>query len=164
MPTHAIIKQNQPQPVAVYETITILTDAQTKASPTTSIELVPAPGAGKILNYLTGVWSKKGGPNYGNISGDAELAVIYDGGTYASLKALEATSEVSNILSTPNISFFPARTLTDGALINPNINNPTADLENKSLKFFAFNSGGDFTGGDAANTLTIATLYTISDI
>lgn len=166
MATNIITTSSTPSETTVIGIKTVtLTDAQIKALPTTAIELVPAPGAGKVIYSLLGIWNKVGDATYGNISADAEISIVYDGNGDALLGAKQSNSEIGNILgAAANISFFSPKVTTDGASIFPVAGQTTANVVNKSLKLFAYNTDGDFSGGDAANTLKVTVYYIIVDL
>jgi hypothetical protein len=153
-------------PVVLSATVT-LTDAEIKALPTTYKQIVPAPGAGKMLNFISSIINLDATAGaYTNIITDGLLFVGHD----------DYLSEASCFANMPtgaskNISSLTASTISNStyagylgyaiAVIN---NYSFTDLENKPLKLHAINTEGDFTGGNAANTLQITVYYTITDI
>ena len=76
IPTFAV---NGASVQTVYSQTATLTDDQIKALPTTQVEIVAAPGAGKIIIPLFGGSAILTGANYTNKSSDALLSVSMAG-------------------------------------------------------------------------------------
>lgn len=157
-------------PVSV-ATVT-LTDAQIKALPTTAVQLVAAPGAGKMLvpflvwMHLTWV------ADYTNISANSKIQVRY--GTTDSSCALTQIVEngpqgdVSNLLA--NGASHPAYLTLQAMVDEPTfgtlgpfttghgtvIDDPTP--VNAALSLKATNTG-DYATGDSGNSLKVWTFY-----
>jgi hypothetical protein len=104
----------------------ILTDAQIKALPTTPIDILQAPGAGKEIYPLFAIANFKCG---------SEKEVLYGNADVGNDKALNVLGENTGL------SLY--------------IDNYTADYEDDM---------GNFTGGDAANTIEITVVYSIVDL
>lgn len=156
----------------------ILTDAQIKALPTTPVEIVAAPGVGHAILPITSFWiidASEGA--YTNISTDgAYLTLAYTGGV--ELCAYIANDSSLSVQDFENFFFSATKqiwTLTQGqgflAFWGPGTgtgfsqaagNNATG-VENKALNIRGASGGGNLTGGNAANTLKVALLYTIID-
>lgn len=158
----------------LYSASATLTDAQIKALPTVNgglgYEIVPAPGAGKMLLFITGIVScdTTGGP-YDNFAG---LATAYFG--------LTGSQESSLAIPQSNFNLYDWLTYGSPAFIvfspNLDLDVPTSlltpvpaqaldGLANASLKFLINNVGeGDLTGGSAANSMKITAIYTIIDV
>lgn len=160
MPTHAIIKTNQPELVAVYQQTVELTDAQIKALPVTSIQIVAAPGAGKMIHYISGqLTSDTTEGEYANIHADAIIG--FDAG-YAVSNTIDEnpSSKVSALLQYGDPATVPQLT----AITTPVVDEVNT-LENKPLKLVFNNNGADdLTGGNAANTLKVTVIYAIVDL
>lgn len=136
-----------------------LTNAQIKALPTTGIELVPAPGAGKMILPLDGVASFSGSSAYTNVHADASLNVMWTGFNahrWAAFSLLTFGADGVLPLNSVNNSVDPIGT-SDAEV--------PSEFDNASLKISASNPGlGDFTGGHASNTLKVTLLYTVVDL
>jgi len=130
-----------------------LTDAQIKALPTTPVELVAAPGVGKIISVLK-TWYKldTSGGEYTNSDGN-EILEIKSPNTDPEFQFLSFGTNVSN---PPNIvcergSIWQLQELSEDFV----------DVENKPLNISSANTAGNYTGGNAANTLKVTVYYVI---
>lgn len=145
-----------------------LTDAQIKAlstNPSGFIELVPAPGVGKAISLINAVlYFDIDGGAYTNIDADCALLIGY--GDWAT-----AASILSRM---PSDSNYRAAYLTPAAYVDGRPAWPDSltyypdnyyNFENVPLKIVASNgSAGDFTGGNAANTLKVTVYYVVVDL
>lgn len=149
----------------------VLTDAQIKASPTTFPILVPAPGANKIIvlrggiavsnfsiankytnrssNFPTSILRIAYNDDFHSASTDQDPFLFFDGADF-----------------TPNgkISMIEPRVEPFGTT---NITSPLSVMENvvnAPLKLVVYNTAGNFTGGNAINTLTLTLYYVIVDV
>lgn len=130
-----------------------LTDAQIKALPTTPIELIAAPGAGKMISVLfinwkidvtAGIYT-----NLGN-TWDLRYGTASSGNTPPSSAYLEDNSNVWVSQMYPDVSEEPQN---------------ISVFNNKNLNLFYDNlGGGNLTGGNAANTLKIIVYYVVVDL
>ena len=144
-----------------------LTDAQVKALPTTIVEIVAAPGPGKVLIPTYVLLRLLAAVDYANIDGDAYLKVDHGlGGAFVSL-LFQASGFVS--------AFLQPGDPTDGihaSMLPTQVKHPVtsmsgadtgfydSDIVNKALAMSAYNgASGDFTGGNAANVLTVTVFY-----
>ena len=137
--------------------------------PTTPVQLVAAPGAGFLIwpqytmlsSHIVSNYTKFGGSdvrfNVGWSDGAGGVTPIaYCADASAKLLAPTATKTVAYIPPPTNISEI------DALFANGLSYNATTLMQNKALLFNADNhSGGDFTGGNAANTLSIPLHYVI---
>ena len=154
----------------------VLSNAQILALPTTPITVVSAPGAGKriVLVEADLVGSFSAGA-YADV--DPDLAVI---ALNLSPQEFRLSSAIANDSSTtPPIAYlddFLGTASIMHAVIAPfsyavlegdwgNLSRPeamTTASTNVALQILAENNGaGDFTGGNAANTLTVTVLYAV---
>ncbi len=145
-----------------------LTDAQIKALPTFSsgyIELVPAPGANKVLllAYAVLKWNITGGA-YTNISADNTIVIAFgDFAGYASNLSTIPVDDVDRITILSQPSFVDGRGSWAGFL-DAYVNGVEAtNVINQPLKLASDNTG-DFTGGNAANTLKVTVYYVVVDL
>lgn len=134
-------------------TAKVLTNAQIKALPTTPIEIIPAPGAGKIIVPISAFLHLKTTVAYASF--DVLLSFSLIRGTAGS--PLFVHTFADDLLdSTAN---------TNGNMLEVTVNDADADVVNKALNLKVDNgSTGDFTGGDAANFLSVSVLYYISNV
>lgn len=156
--------------IQVYQsTPVVLTDAEIKALPTnTFVNIEAAPGAGKMLYFISGIVRVNTiAGTYSNISAGAS-AYFRVGNETISVRIMEPTmGQVNNWLgvdwkSTVFFSpFIQLNTVDEQAAV------PEAQdsYENQPIEFALTNQeGGDFTGGNAANTMELSALYTIIDV
>lgn len=140
-----------------------LTNAQIKALPTTYIEVVPAPGASKFLVFHRAAFfvdASAGAYTNVDVGSVKGLAIVYgdwitdcstvypwegSGGVGAQLEPFSKT------VNQPY----------DGEQFYPTSGMNVAG--NTALKFAAWNDPGDYTGGNAANTLKGQVIYSIFD-
>ena len=140
-----------------------LTNAQIKALPTTPVEVVAAPGAGKLLVALYSVFAlTTHAGDYTNINAAAQLGVDLSFGLSTSAGVLNEASGggVSGVLAVggPGIGFV-------GHTGNSPPFEPPTTFVNTALVVAALNGGsGDFTGGNGANTLKVTVYYVVVDL
>lgn len=148
-----------------------LTDAQIKALPTTPVQIVAAPGDGRVLIFHSAVlvsnWSDAN--KYTNIAGSGvrELAVYY-GAEFEN-----ASTKNPSVL---NAFFFgvPATMArlkpyspsdTDLMVMSLVHVDAAESMYNQPFNLYCYNgASGNFTGGDAANTLKVTVFYTVFDL
>lgn len=144
-----------------------LTDAQIKALPTTPIEVVAAPGAGKIVIPTQAVLYFDFTAQYTNINVAAYLGVLQNGSSgLLSLLNEAIGSGVSTFLQYGEDA---VATLTQPRILQSSAIaghvNPASDMVNTSLRVEAFNdTDGNFTGGNAANTIKVTVYYIVVDV
>ena len=148
IPTFAV---NGASVQTVYSQTATLTDDQIKALPTTQVEIVAAPGAGKIIIPLFGGSAVLTGANYTNKSSDALLSVSMAGFVFYSY-------EIASLVDFGEDAFLPFIVAT------ANLPETTALMANEPLMITVDNTLGNFTGGDPANTLKVTVLYTVIDV
>lgn len=154
---------------------TTLTDAQVKALPTTPVTLVAAAGADTFLHVLTAfVRVDTSNNGYGNIDGSAYLIVTYTGEDAGAAQGLIANggdaTDLTNLLTSfDNTSAVlePYTVATVDAAANKVV--PAllsmSDAVNKGLIIKASNGvAGNWTGGNAANEMSVTVLYTVVDL
>lgn len=163
------------QSANIRRTKTILTNAQILALPTTAITVVPAPGASRlIMPLLYIVRSRISAGAYTNLNAGGFAGIQYNG-------AFTASGFIADSLTTtPVLAYFSDffGTATDWLLylqpyfqqVEPSsdewgvfpVLHATGNIINKALEIFVDNQGsGNFTGGNAANSLEVTTLYTV---
>lgn len=145
---------------AIASVTTILTDAQIKALPTTAVEVVPAPGAGLSLLFIAALFvcdSTAGA--YTNINVNARLYIDdADEGYNQSDNIPETGVSAVSFLLGGTISSVRVKMVGNSATSVP----PETQgvHENAGLRLTGSNVGsGNFTGGNAANTLKVTVLY-----
>lgn len=142
-----------------------LTDAQIKALPTTGVDVVAAPGAGKILipqfAWARVAWTA----DYTNIAAAAVLELRFTGGaSFFCVLDNSVNTAVGSLLAGggPDAvgGYFGLRT-RPGAAANYGIAGLyDADVANLPLTIVGNNDGsGAFTGGNGANTMTVTVAY-----
>ena len=159
--------------VTIYRTTVTLTDAQIKALPTTKVEIIPAQ-TGKIIRLVSGfgvVTSTAGG--YTNVTastvaGSASLSLTYASGDNmlasnpTRLAGLINAAGVQGWLINPYMDpvlFSPADYIGD-----PSPGSITNSILSQGIFLQAYNTAGNFTGGNAANSLTVTVWHGIVDV
>jgi hypothetical protein len=196
MPTHVISANGtEADPttgdvqVAIYQRKVILTDAEIKGLPTTPVEIVPAPGAGKVLNVLqvSLLINNVAGQYTITNTDDGFIALFYSTGSgwdeVASERLMDSVSLMNTLtllttfLTTPmnnrmvvlgpyrnNAYGNPFGGTGDGAFLSqPTTLNILAGV-NKGLYLIAENADENYGGGNAANTLSVTIMYSIVDL
>ncbi len=153
------------------------TDAQIKALPTTALSIVSAPGAGFMIvpiQYLILVNATAGA--YANIHASS-TGLIQTTSTHVLMSgyiANDASTTPAQSMMTALFGAAGKRNLTlipdfspvtpaDGWSIFGDVQ-VTSDIDNRDLELTVSNTGGDFTGGNAANTLKVITYYTVEAV
>lgn len=143
-----------------------LTDAQIKALPTTPVTLVAAPGAGKVLVPVHAVLALRWTGDYSNINAAATLTL--GTGNNATMAVLSESVNSAVTLLLANASNTVSLMLPEGyvgaSTFAPIFSSPGGDLDtsfiNQPLGLSATNpAAGNFTGGNAANSLKVSVLY-----
>lgn len=166
-----IIKFQQANPpgdamVTVYSRKTTLTDAQIKALPTTPVQLVAAPGAGKVIKLLGGMFKI-----------DTTNGVYTNDNSYSSTFFVSYESggvQASNMIFLPEVNTNNIKISSLSQIVLPDGSDPTlfmveqiyeaSAIENKALTLQLNNTPGNLTGGDPANTITVTVFYSMVDL
>jgi hypothetical protein len=139
----------------------VLTNAQIKTLPTTTVEVVPAPGLGKALLFMRALLDPSYTAGYTNI-GDAGASTLWLSDTLAVSRVTVDKPLQNAIADDPS----NARITT----LAPRGDGLDQLAPNSPLRLEAYNSDangnniGAFTGGDPANTLTVAVFYLTVDV
>ena len=160
----------------VRKTTTVLTNAEVLALPTTAKQLLAAPGAGfwyRIL-AITYVGECTAGA-YTNIDATyADIRLDYSGGrTYIAgyvvddSTATPVVTDLTGLLGTAGQQMVPSQMYLEdtlagatGGYVHFNGATAVADIENRALMLAGENNGsGNWTGGNAANSLTVTVYY-----
>lgn len=133
----------------------VLTDAQIKALPTTAIEIIPAPGANRVIQpiRITGKVDATAGAYV--LAGHTILGVIPHGSDFSGQNFWVEDFAMGNLDSASQITLwspFVADRVVD-----------MAAFKEKALDLF-MDGGGSLTGGNAANTLTVIVFYSVMDV
>jgi hypothetical protein len=160
--------------IPIFKRKTILTDAQIKALPTTPVELVPAPGAGKILIFQGAVYHKKA------------MAAAYTGiqpydGIYIAIGTSQGVeggfwddpdsslADFTELLGTsPSTDYFyhslPLISMVGNYQRARQISFDNNGV-NQPFRLIWGGGGSDpLTGGDASNTMEVTVFYSIVDL
>lgn len=149
--------------------IKVLTNAEIIALNTTAVEIIPAPGAGRALMVpaalgvgLASLVLKPLAVDYTNVNGGAGF--VFQIGSAPAFKITIATGLLAGFFAgAPNPNAWQLAVI-DTANQNNSSPNTLSDLENQSLTLKVSGNGGNFTGGDAANLLTVTVPYYVIDL
>jgi hypothetical protein len=149
-----------------------LNDAEVKALPTTQVvEVVPAPGAGKLVAPIMAIMiSKVDAGAYTNIDANAKLGIVPGVDDDEILAMLYETPHpeavqnlVSGLLTVSRVVYQPQAFLAslDG-VVYAEAFQAVSRAENAPLNLYCANgSSGNFTGGNAANSLKAYVVYAV---
>jgi hypothetical protein len=144
-----------------------LSDAEIKALPTTPIQLIPAPGAGKVIVPINAFVSiTPWVANYTNINANAQLYMADPAENFNITTVLKQSNGngVGNTLAwgEASVGLINQKQIVSGVTLVSNSGWNLADGENQPLMLFAANGGsGNFTGGDPGNVLKVTVSYMI---
>jgi hypothetical protein len=124
-----------------------LTDAQIKALPTTAIQIVAAPGAGKVIAPLTAIILTEITTEYTNVNSPSMLVIA------------EGAASVFDTDADDRALYFP-----DADIVQLSTLASVTRMENTALSILSSNELGNFTGGNAANTLKVTVYYMVVDL
>lgn len=141
-----------------------LTDAQIKALPSERVEIVPAPATGKALLYITSFFQiNTSAGAYTNVDADGRIYIDY-GGELASLPAILPSGANLRTWVLPPASQFGQNPSVLSTFNSVNIARSTGIDETPLYIKIDNNGAGDFTGGNAANTLKVTVYYVVVDL
>jgi hypothetical protein len=146
-----------------------LTDAQIKALPTTPVEIVAAPGAGKLIWPLSAVIVCDTSANgYTNTDNVVALFIEWWDGSHLSNQWGVSHPNVLNLLTAFDkvvLHVPPADTPSAFGVELDGIYLSTSQLADFPLRLRLPNDpAGNFTGGDPANTLRCTVFYCVVDV
>lgn len=147
----------------------VLTNAQTKALPTTAVTIVTAGGANTAILPMFASLHMNWTADYSNIDSTAQLALRGPHDIGFQLLSQDTLGGISNLLAGGQNawSFMGPESLTKNAATNRTRGESgysDSDVVNKNLRVVITNgASGDLTGGDAANTLRVDLWYVLLD-
>jgi hypothetical protein len=153
----------------VYSRTTTLTDAQIKALPTTSIELVPAPGVGQAIMPMFALLLLDTTVNYyDNVAATAILQVDRLNPLDEAKMGAGATGSVSGLLQA-GAPYYAVLLLKQ---IQPTVNTAhmygsmgsSDDLQDAIFLRATNGAAGNFTQGHANNVMEVTLHYTVVDL
>lgn len=153
-------------PTQVPQSVTVtLTDAQVKALPSTPVEIVPAPGANKMIALLYSIWEFATTVAYTNIQAGCQAWLQYSsGGTIATIIHSEGATALFGTFGKTAIMPAAAFPNTVDGVNNPQID-ATSNFNNTSIQIKALNGAAvDFTGGNAGNQVKVTAVFLILDV
>lgn len=152
----------------VYQKQVRLTNDEIKALPSTYIELVPAPGAGKLLLFQRAVvrFTGQSAFVFDNLHNDHGLFIAY-----GNWDAEASTNTTLFNQQADSTSLLSQLVLEDGRAAWPTWTKDwiniwdTSTIVNKPFKLIANNqTNGNFTGGNGATTMSVTVTYSIVDL
>jgi hypothetical protein len=136
-----------------------LIDAQIKTLPSIPVEIVPTPGAGKMIVLLYGLLSTSLVSPYNNVTAAGNNQFTYGGVMDASNYNLKYMfDDISANVAMYSTIQIPSDGFSLGLL------QLQSWFEDKSITFSVYNADGNFGGGDPANTIKITVIYHIIDL
>src|SRR5678816_618252 len=147
----------------LHQATVTLTNAQIKALPTTAIPLVSAPGVGLIVVPQQVAWYMNWVADYTGIHAAARIGVSFTASSSSTMLYFNESvlGQVSDLLADGSSHFtvMSPRVLTGDSggggqfvtALGQGVDDPGAS--NKGIQVIAVNSSGDFTGGNAGNSL-----------
>ena len=159
--------------VAVFVQSRTLTDEEIKALPSTAIAIVPAQGAGTVIQPLSAGYILNTSAGAYVASADASWTLVwipaagqsrYASTTQPIQSPLQSATESYGGWATPSIGVINGGNF-DGLIQNDQGSNPLAEYANLPLGIKDDYMGvADYTGGNAANSLKVIVLYTVIDV
>jgi hypothetical protein len=143
-----------------------LTDAQIKALPTTAVQVVAAPGAGKMILPVSCQFELNPSAGaYADVTG-ASIVLLNDSGEYQSAvmlmqSALSGTSRIFGNLACPALEAGTGD--FDGTVVS-RMGMNVSSINNSILVKDDWNGISDYTGGNAANTMKVTVWYVEVDV
>lgn len=140
-----------------------LSDSDILSLPTTAFPIIPAPGAGKFIRIINALFKvDTTGGAYTNVGAGQNCLInleynnAFDASNYSLGNGVVDNGAVS-------VSLVEPVTYVNGT-INENARTSPAVLENQPIVLTGFNSLGNFTGGNAANTFKVVVNYSIENM
>lgn len=154
--------------VTILQRTVTLTDAQIKALPTTPVEVVPAPGEGKIAYPIAGFLSIDTTEGFYENAPVTFVVVSWGDATWEALAHLETNADVPFTQGGPVYLLMSQRAGISGSdLAATEISTSVEQIVNAPLSLYVFTEDDpaeDFTGGDPANTLKVTVWYAVVDV
>lgn len=157
------------QPCVFKQATVTLSDGQIKALPTTPVEILPAPGPGKMIFPIGGIIYFHWSGNYGNIASNSALVVAHANGFNLLTAVFEndGSTSVSNILNDDEDYMAILTPRSNVGIGSQTISryDYAPNFDNRNITVAAYNGfNGNFTGGDPANTIKVTVYYAIVDL
>jgi len=140
-------------------------------------EIVPAPGANKIIFPLELILVCFVTTSYTNLSAGVQIISFVGPDDNSGFISLAQPGNIAgfnpltgffNTAPEGNVLYLPVYQNIIKIDANTFVVNPSGyfipDIANQPLNFYIFNSGGAFTGGDAANKLKAIVRYSVLDV
>jgi hypothetical protein len=167
MPSSVFIGSSGGGSSVIHSASVTLTDEQIKASPTTPLTIVAAPGANRRLQLVAAtVASDVRGGAYTNVNALCAGQLVYAGGSIAASLIFPYFADTLVDFGAVVVNdFLPGFQAVNASFPEPFVAYVyQSAIANKEIQFVVTNAGaGNFTGGHASNTITIGVAYTVFD-
>lgn len=133
------------------------------------VEIVPMPGAGRVLQVLTGYFTLDTSAGaYSGADPSSAFLLTYGNGVFGTeLVPIETALETPGITSA---YFYPiwqqnaiAGAGSFAGILTSNVANPASSLENLNLRINDWWAPGAYGSGDPANTLQVGVIFVVFD-